>query len=68
MIVHFFRCWFLIFSLFLPRMCTGSGVVRSRPGALSSGTGWIPPLLALLGPRILILFLIYRPGFISSGF
>jgi len=32
------------------------------------GTGWIPPLLALLGARILILFLIYQDQGFVFGF
>src|SRR4051812_12331342 len=56
--VHTLPLWFLVFSLFLPRMALLVYWVETAvaPFHLS---GWIPLVAAILLPRALILYLIY---------
>ena len=65
--VHALPLWFLVFSLFLPRIALviawfDRDLVRFHLDAI------IAPILALLLPRILILVLIYRDQGISLWF
>jgi hypothetical protein len=68
MIVHWLPLWFLIFSLFLPRIALVVAWFDRDLVHFHLGTGWIPPLIALLVPRILILFLIYQDQGFSVWF
>ena len=65
--VHALPLWFLVFSLFLPRVALivawfDRDLVRFHLDSL------IAPILALLLPRILILVLIYRDQGLSLWF
>ncbi len=66
--VHFLPLWFLIFSLFLPRIALVVAWFSRDLVHFHLGNGLIPPLLALLVPRILILFLIYQEQGFSIWF
>jgi hypothetical protein len=66
-IVHGLPLWFLVFSLFLPRIALivawfDRDLVRFHLDSL------ISPILALLLPRVLILVLIYRDQGLSLWF
>jgi len=56
--IHTLPLWFLVFSLFLPRMALLVYWVETAmaPFHLS---GWIPLVAAILLPRVLVLYLIY---------
>ncbi len=65
--VHALPLWFLVFSLFLPRIALiiawfDRDLVRFHLDSLLS------PILALLLPRVLILVLIYRDQGLSMWF
>ena len=68
MIVHWLPLWFLIFSLFLPRIALIVAWFDRDLVHFHLGNTLIPPLLALLVPRILILFLIYQDQGFSTWF
>ncbi len=68
MAVHFLPLWFLIFSLFLPRIALIVAWFDRDLVHFHLGNSLIPPLLALLVPRILILFLIYQDQGFSGWF
>jgi hypothetical protein len=68
MTIHLLPLWFLIFSLFLPRIALVVAWFDKDLVPFHLGTGWIPPLLALLVPRVLILFLIYQDQRFSTWF
>jgi hypothetical protein len=57
--MHTLPLWFLVLSLLLPRI---SLVIAYFQGGLTpfSLSGWIPPILAVLIPRALILILIFE--------
>jgi hypothetical protein len=57
--MHTLPLWFLVLSLLLPRI---SLVIAYFQGELTpfSLSGWIPPTLAVLIPRALILVLIFE--------
>jgi len=59
LVTHDLPLWFLVFALFLPRVAL---LVAWLQGNLMPFHlyGWIPPVLAVLLPRVLILILIYR--------
>jgi len=65
--VHALPLWFLVFSLFLPRIALiiawfDRDLVRFHLDAI------LAPILALLLPRVLILVLIYRDQGLSMWF
>ncbi len=66
--VHFLPLWFLIFSLFLPRIALIVGWFDRDLVHFYLGNSLIPPILALLVPRVLILFLIYQDQGFSTWF
>ena len=68
MTVHWLPLWFLIFSLFLPRIALVVAWFDRDLVHFHLGTGLVAPLLALLVPRILILFLIYQDQGFSTWF
>lgn len=66
---HSIPLWFLVLSLFLPRICIvlawlQHSMVRYIPPVV----GLIPAIIALLIPRILILFWIYQDQGLSLWF
>lgn len=67
LISHRLPLWFLIFALFLPRI---SLVVAWLQGVLIPFhlIGWIPLVVAILLPRVLVLYLIYLDQGLSLWF
>lgn len=58
---HNLPLWFLVFSLFLPRIAIlVAWVQHSVPAYIPSSVGILQIILAVLIPRILILFWIYQ--------
>jgi hypothetical protein len=67
--IHAIPFWFLVLSLFLPRICiVVAWFQHSIPQFIPSTVGIIPAIVALLVPRILILFWIYQDQGISIWF
>ena len=61
--------WFLVLSLFLPRICIAvAWFQHSMPAFIPSTVGIIPVVVALLVPRLLILFWIYSDQGITIWF
>jgi len=59
--VHSIPLWFLVLSLFLPRLCIlVAWIQHSMPHYVPSVVGLIPIIIWVLAPRILILFWIYQ--------
>ncbi len=58
LVVHRLPLWFLVFSLFLPRLAMAVGWFQGilAPFHLM---GWLPLIVWLLLPRALVLYLIY---------
>jgi hypothetical protein len=58
MVIHTLPLWFLVFSLFLPRVALFLLWLESAsiPFHLH---GWVPLAFAILLPRVLVLYLIY---------
>lgn len=57
---HAIPLWFLVLSLFLPRICIVlAWFQHSMPQFIPSTVGLIPAIVALLIPRLLILYWIY---------
>lgn len=67
LIVHALPLWFLVVALFLPRIALLCAWLEGNlvPFHLF---GWIPVVLAVLLPRILVLVLIYRDQGLSIWF
>ena len=67
LVVHSLPLWFLVFSLFLPRIALAIAWLQ---GALVPFhlAGLVPLIIAILLPRILILFLIYTDQGLSLWF
>ena len=58
---HNIPLWFLVLSLFLPRICIVlAWLQHSMTQYIPATVGIIPAIIALLIPRILILFWIYQ--------
>lgn len=58
---HAIPLWFLILSLFLPRLCIFvAWLQHNMPHYIPATVGIIPVIIWLLVPRILILFWIYQ--------
>jgi len=67
--VHGIPIWFLILSLFLPRICmVAAWLQHSMIQFIPAVVGIIPLIVALLVPRILILFWIYEDQGITIWF
>ena len=66
-LIHALPLWFLVFSLFLPRVALA---VAWLQGALASFHlhGLVPLVIAVLLPRVLILYMIYVDQGISLWF
>jgi hypothetical protein len=58
LIIHRLPLWFLIFSLFLPRIALVIAWVQGNVAPFHL-VGLLPLLVAILIPRVLILYLIY---------
>ena len=66
---HGIPLWFLVLSLFLPRICMLiAWVEHSMSHFIPATVGLIPVIVALIIPRILILFWIYQDQGISIWF
>ncbi len=69
LVTHHLPLWFLVLSLFLPRLCiVVAWLQHSVPAYIPAAVGLIPVLVALLIPRILILFWIYQDQGIGPWF
>ena len=67
--VHGIPLWFLVLSLFLPRICIAiAWLQHSMTQFIPATVGLIPIIVALLIPRILILFWIYQDQGIGLWF
>jgi len=59
--IHAIPLWFLVLSLFLPRICIVlAWLQHSMTQYIPPTVGIIPAIIALLIPRLLILFWIYN--------
>lgn len=56
--IHTLPLWFLVFSLFLPRLALLVYWTDGRAFPFHAN-GWIPTLAAVFLPRVLVLYLIY---------
>ncbi len=66
---HAIPLWFLVLSLFLPRICIVLAWLQHSMGQFIPATvGIIPIIVALLVPRVLILFWIYQDQGITIWF
>jgi len=67
--VHAIPLWFLLLSLFLPRLCMiVAWLQHSMVHYIPPAVGIIPAIVAMLIPRILILFWIYEDQGLTIGF
>ena len=67
--VHAIPIWFLVLSLFLPRLCmVVAWFQHSMTHYIPSTVGIFPVIVAMLIPRILILFWIYQDQGITIWF
>jgi hypothetical protein len=67
--VHAIPLWFLVLSLFLPRICILiAWLQHSMTHFIPPVVGVIPVIVALLIPRLLILFWIYQDQGITIWF
>jgi hypothetical protein len=67
--VHAIPLWFLVLSLFLPRICILlAWLQHSMTQFIPPVVGIIPVIVALLIPRLLILFWIYQDQGITIWF
>jgi len=67
--IHLIPFWFLVLSLFLPRICiVVAWFEHSMPAYIPSTVGIIPVIVALLVPRLLILFWIFTDQGITMWF
>ena len=61
LVTHTIPLWFLVLSLFLPRICMiVAWFQHSMTNFIPATVGLIPVIVALLVPRLLILFWIYQ--------
>jgi hypothetical protein len=67
LITHALPLWFLIFSLFLPRIALCIAWLEGNLVHFHL-VGWVPLIAAILVPRILILVLIYQDQGLSIWF
>ncbi len=66
---HAIPLWFLVLSLFLPRLCILiAWLQHTMTQFIPSTVGIIPVIVALLVPRLLILFWIYTDQGITIWF
>ena len=68
-VTHSIPLWFLVLSLFLPRICLAIAWLQHSMGQyIPASVNLLQILVALLVPRILILFWIYQDQGISLWF
>ena len=60
--------WFLVLSLFLPRICLLVAWLQQHSAVPTQFAGWVPIILAVVVPRIVILLLIYSDQGVSLWF
>jgi hypothetical protein len=66
---HTIPLWFLVLSLFLPRICIlVAWLQHTMTAFIPTTVGIIPVIVALLVPRLLILFWIYQDQGIGLWF
>ena len=69
LVTHAIPLWFLVLSLFLPRLCIALAWLQHQMTQfIPSTVGIIPVIVWLLIPRILILFWIYQDQGIGLWF
>lgn len=69
LVTHAIPLWFLVLSLFLPRLCIAiAWFQHTMTQFIPSTVGIIPIIVWLLVPRILILFWIYQDQGIGLWF
>ena len=69
LVTHSIPLWFLVLSLFLPRICLAIAWLQHSMGVfIPSTVGLLQIIVALLIPRILILFFIYQDQGIGIWF
>jgi hypothetical protein len=66
--IHALPLWFLVVALFIPRIALLCAWLEGNLVPFHLGHGWIPPILAVIVPRILVLVLIYRDQGLSGWF
>jgi hypothetical protein len=67
--IHAIPFWFLVLSLFLPRVCmVVAWFEHSMPHFIPPAVGIIPAIVAMLIPRLFILFWIYQDQGITIWF
>jgi len=67
MVIHTLPLWFLVFSLFLPRIALFLLWLEGMTAPFHLH-GWLPLIVAVLLPRVLVLYLIYLDQGISLWF
>ena len=67
LVIHALPLWFLVFSLFLPRVALAIAWLQGVLVPFHLG-GIVPLVIAVLLPRVLILFLIYTDQGFSLWF
>ena len=67
LIIHALPLWFLVFSLFLPRVAVAIAWLQGVLVPFHLG-GIVPLVIAVLLPRVLILYLIYTDQGLSLWF
>ncbi len=67
LVIHALPLWFLVFSLFLPRVALAMAWLQGVLTPFHLG-GIVPLVIAVLLPRVLILFLIYTDQGLSLWF
>src|SRR5579863_5672105 len=65
--IHTLPLWFLVFSLFLPRIALGVYWLENGMAPFHL-VGWIPLVVAILLPRLLVMYLIYQDQGVSLWF
>jgi hypothetical protein len=69
LLTHTLPLWFLVLSLFLPRICIAlAWLQHNMPTYIPSSVNLVQIIVALLVPRILILFWIYEDQGIGLWF
>ncbi len=66
-VIHALPLWFLVFSLFLPRVALAIGWLQGTLAPFHL-YGVVPLVVAVLLPRVLILYLIYTDQGLSLWF
>ena len=67
MVIHTLPLWFLVFALFLPRIALGLLWLEGGTAPFHL-QGWLPVLVAVLVPRVLVLYLVYLDQGITLWF